>query len=135
MKFLKLAFIYKNHDTLRYVTFLYTKRSTLLKKQDNLRNVFIQKSGTFELRDFSLNFWNLWRGGDINFWKKQCTLRDIFILKKQCTLRCVAIYKEPDTMRYILIVKKQYTFLYVYIFIIYRAVLIPKYKRTYDQSD
>ena len=29
MKFLKLAFIYKNHDTLRYVTFLYTKSLAL----------------------------------------------------------------------------------------------------------
>ena len=46
----------------------------------------------------------------------------------------VVIYKEPDTMRYILISKKQYTFLYVYIYIIYRVVLIPNYKRTYDQS-
>ena len=65
--------------------------------------------------------------------KKQCTLPDIFILKKQCTLRYVAIYKELDTMRYILISKKQYTFLYVYICIIYRVVLVPNYKRTYDQ--
>ena len=38
-------------------------------------------------------------------------------------------------MRYILISKKQYTFLYVYIYIIYRVVLIPNYKCTYDQSD
>ena len=34
MNFLKLAFIYKKHDTLRYVTFLYTKSWTLRKKQD-----------------------------------------------------------------------------------------------------
>ena len=38
---LKLAFIYKNHDTLRSVTFLYTKRQTLHKKQDKLRYVLI----------------------------------------------------------------------------------------------
>ena len=38
---LKLAFLYKKHDTLRYVTFLYTKIQTLRKKQDNLRYVFI----------------------------------------------------------------------------------------------
>ena len=37
MTFLKLAFIYKKHDTLRYVTFLYTKSQTLRQKQDNLR--------------------------------------------------------------------------------------------------
>ena len=43
MKFLKLAFIYKNYDTLRYVTFLYAKIQTLRKKQDNLRYIFIYK--------------------------------------------------------------------------------------------
>ena len=67
--------------------------------------------------------------------KNKCTLCDIFILKKQGTLRYVAKYKEPDTMRYILISKKQYLFLNVYIYIIYRVVLTPNYKRTYDQSD
>ena len=41
MKFLKLAFIYKKHDTLCYGTFLYTKSQTLRKKQDNLRYVFM----------------------------------------------------------------------------------------------
>ena len=46
-----------------------------------------------------------------------------------------ALYKVRDTMHYILITKKQYTFLYVNKYIIYGAVLIPKYKRTYDQSD
>ena len=40
MKSLKLAFIYKKHDTLRYVTFLYTKIQTLRKKQDSFRYVF-----------------------------------------------------------------------------------------------
>ena len=44
MKFLKMAFKYKKHDTLRYVTFLYTKSDTLRKKQDNLRYVFIYKN-------------------------------------------------------------------------------------------
>ena len=44
MKFLRLAFIYKNHDTLRYVTVLYTKTQTLRKNQDNLRSVFIYKN-------------------------------------------------------------------------------------------
>ena len=43
MKMLNLAFIYKKYDTLRYVTFLYTKSETLRNKQDNLRYVFIYK--------------------------------------------------------------------------------------------
>ena len=58
-----------------------------------------------------------------------------FYIEKKCTLRYVAIYKEPYTMRYILISKKQYTFIYVYVYIIYGGVLIPNYKRTYDQND
>ena len=61
--------------------------------------------------------------------------RDICILKKQHTLRYVAVNKEPNTMRYILIPKKQCTFRYVCIFIINGAILIPNYKRTYDQID
>ena len=36
LKILKLAFIYKKHDTLRDVTFLYSKSQTLRKNQDNL---------------------------------------------------------------------------------------------------
>ena len=59
----------------------------------------------------------------------------MFILKKQYTLRYVALYKEPETMRYISISKKQYTFSYVYMYIIYRVVLITNYKRMYDRSD
>ena len=56
-------------------------------------------------------------------------------IEKQCTLRYAAKYNEPDTMRYISISKKIYTFLYVYINTIYCGVLIPNYKRTYDQSN
>ena len=44
MKCLKLAFIYKKPDTLRYVTFLYTKSHILRKKQDNFYYVFIYKN-------------------------------------------------------------------------------------------
>ena len=67
-------------------------------------------------------------------WKKRCTLRDIFIFKKRWTLHYVAIYKEPDTIRYILISKNNKLF-FIDIYIIYRVVLIPNYKRKYDQSD
>ena len=34
----------QKHETLRYVTFLYSKSQTLRKKQDNLRYVFIYKN-------------------------------------------------------------------------------------------
>ena len=54
------------------------------------------------------------------------------LIKKQ---RYVPFNKDRDTMRYILICKKQYFLIYVDIYIIYLGVLIPNYKRTYDQSD
>ena len=64
MKFLKLAFINKKHDTLRYVTFLYTKSYALRKKQDNLRYVFMYKNPALLLYAiFHWIFWNLRRGG------------------------------------------------------------------------
>ena len=45
MKMLKLEFVYKKRDTLRYVKVLHTKSLTIRKNQDNLRYVFyIQKT-------------------------------------------------------------------------------------------
>ena len=108
MKFLKLAFIYKKHDTLRYMTFLYTKSQTLCKKQDNLRYVFIYKTRYF----CAVFHWifEICGGGGAFIKKKDNVLCLTFLYwKKQSTLHYVARYKEPDTMRYILISKKQYT--------------------------
>ena len=46
-------YIYKKHDTLCYVTFLYTEIDTFRKKKDNLRYFFIiQKACHFALRNF-----------------------------------------------------------------------------------
>ena len=57
MKFLKLAFIYKKNDTLRYLMFLNTKIQTLRKKQENLRYVFIYKNpDTLRYTIFHQNF-------------------------------------------------------------------------------
>ena len=42
--FLKLTFIYRKHDILCYMTFLYTKSQTLRKNQDNLCYSFIYKN-------------------------------------------------------------------------------------------
>ena len=63
MKFLKLAFIYKNHDTLRYLTFLYTKSETLCKKQDNFSYIFIYKIRTLCVTRFFMEFLKLAEGG------------------------------------------------------------------------
>ena len=57
MKILKFAFIYKKYDTLCSVMFLYTKSLILCKNQENFAlHFYIQKSGHFALRNFSLNF-------------------------------------------------------------------------------
>ena len=137
MKFLKLAFIYKKHDTFRYVRFYIQKARHFAKSKTICDTFLYTKIRYFCVTRFFIEFLKFAEGGEGNIYlfKKPCTLRYIFILKKQCTLRYIAIYKESDTMRYILISKKQYTFLYVYIHIIYRVVLITNYMRTYDQSD
>ena len=82
MKFLKLAFIYKKHDALRYVTFLFTKIQTVRKKQDNLRYVFIYKNPELCVTWFFIEFLKCSEGGGGIYLFKKGTLRDIFILKK-----------------------------------------------------
>ena len=62
MKILQLVFIYKKHDTQRYVTFLCTKRRTLSKKQDNLRYVFIYKIWTLCITRFFIELLKLAEG-------------------------------------------------------------------------
>ena len=91
MKFLKLTFIYKKHDTLRNVTFLHTNIQTLCKNQDNLRYVFVYKNPELCVTQFFIEFLKFADGGGIYLFKQQFTLRVIFIFKKECTLRYVAI--------------------------------------------
>ena len=63
MKKLRLAFIYKQHETLRSVTFLYTKRQTLRKKQDNLRYFLYTKTRTLCVTQFFNEVLKLAEGG------------------------------------------------------------------------
>ena len=123
MKFLKLAFIYKKHHTLGYVTFLYTKRYKLRKNQDNLRYVFIYKNPTLCVPRFFIEFLKFAEGGDINYFKYNALVLRCYI---QSALHYALHFNIPKTMHFSL--RK-------YIYIIYRVVLIPDYKRTYDQSD
>ena len=62
-KFLKVAIIYKKHDNLRYVTFLYTKSQTFSKKQDNLLYVFIYKNTALWITRFFIEFLKFAEGG------------------------------------------------------------------------
>ena len=56
------------HFLLRDV-FIYKKLDTWQRARQFAIRFYIQKSGTFALREFSLNFWNLWIGGDMYSWK------------------------------------------------------------------
>ena len=112
VKFLKLAFIYKKHDTLCYGMFLYTKILTLRKKQDNLRYVFMLKNP--DTLHYAIFHWifEICAGG----WK-------ILIAKNNAL--CVTFLYAKNNALWV-------TFLYQKCLCI---VLIPNYKRTYDQSD
>ena len=87
---LKLAFIYKNYDTLCYVRFLYTKSQKFRKKQDNLCCVSIYKNP--DTLRYAVFHWIFEIGGR----------RGIFIYKKQCNLRYIFICKQKYTLRYVL---------------------------------
>ena len=85
--------IYIKNDTLRYVTFFNTKSQTLLKKQDNLRYIFIYKKpdtlrcvifhGTFEI--------SRGVGGHFYIQKTMHIVSHFYILKKS-TLCYVFVY-------------------------------------------
>ena len=134
---LDVTFLYLKRKTLYFTRFswkfrtwhLYTKSITLCvswlilyKNLDTSQEAsqfalrfYIGKSRHFGLRNFSLNFWNWRRSGDMFIRKKQSTLRYIFILKKNA-LWIKFFYKKPDTFYYIFISKKKslcVTFIYI----------------------
>ena len=76
--------------------FIYKKLDTS-QKAWQFALLFNTKPGHFALRNFSLNFWNGWRGGHIFTYKKYFTLRYIFILKNSA-LSVPFIYKKSKTL-------------------------------------
>ena len=109
MKILKLEFIYKNHDTLRYGTFLYTKIQRLRKKQDNLPYVFIYKNPDNLRYAIFHGIFKIGGGGKGEFsYAKINALCVTFYMQNKCTLRYVFIYNKCDTSRYIFICKKMH---------------------------
>ena len=138
MKFLKLAFyVFKNYDTLRYVTFLYTKIHSLRKRKDNLRYIFmIQKAWHFALRDFSWNFLKLAEGLFLFLTKnnglcveylyaKNNAISVKFLYTKSLTLCVTFLYPKNDALCITFLYPKCVT----------SHILIPNFKRTYDQRD
>ena len=103
IKFLKLVFVYKKHDTLRYVTFLYTKIQTLSKNQDNLRYVFIYKNmDTLHYAIFHQIF-EIGGGEKTFFYAKKTHFALYFYKQKRMHFALRFIYKKPYTLRYIYI--------------------------------
>ena len=107
----------------------------LRKKQDNLPYILMYKKPALCVTRFFIEFLKFAKGGGHLLIKKTMHFVLYFYIEKQYTLCYVDRNKEHDTMRYILISRKQCTFRYLYIQIIYRVVLIPNFKRTYDQID
>ena len=94
-----------------HVVFIYKKLDTSKKARQFALRFYIKNPDTLHYAVFHWIFEIGGGGGGILFCKKQYTLRFICICKMQCTLR------------------------YIFISKIYRIVLIPNYKRTYDQRD
>ena len=128
--------IYTKSMTLCVTWRFYIQKSGHFAKSKTICDTFLYtKIRHFCVTQFFIDFLKFADGGGHLFIKKNNVLCVTFSYWKNNALCVTLLYKEPDTMRYILISKKQYTFIYVHIYIIYCAVLIYNYKRTYDQSD
>ena len=100
-----------------------------------IRTVYT-KIRTLCVKKISIEFVKLAEGGGTFLYPKKSALSVTFLYKKkQCTFRYVFRYKNPDTLCYIFICKKHCTLRCVFISKIYCKVLIPNYKRTYNQFD
>ena len=132
---LKLAFVYKKHDMLRYVTFYTQKPETSQKARQFLLRFCLQKSWHFVIANFSYNFWNCRRWGEINICKIQSALRYALYAKDNALWVTFLFTKSHALCVQLLFVKQQCTLRYVFISKIDNILLIPNYEYTYDQSD
>ena len=81
-----------------------------------------------------IEFFN-WQGGGGGDLHKTMHFALNFILKNQFTLALRFLYKITDTLRNIFIPKKQCTLRYIFVSKTYCILLIPNYKRTYNQGN
>ena len=86
MNFSILEFLYKKHETLRYMTFLYTKSQTLRKNQDNLRHVFIYKNLDTLYCTIFLWIFEIGGGGEIFLYAKNNAFCFTFFFQKRMHL-------------------------------------------------
>ena len=93
----EVGIVYKKHDTLRQVTFLYTKSQTLCTNQDNLRYVFVyKKPDTLYYTTFHGTF-EIGGGGVGSFICKKNSLCEINYMQKTLHFVLSFIYKKHDT--------------------------------------
>ena len=98
MKFFKLAFIYKKHDTLRYVTFFIQKDCHFAKSKTICNTFLYAKIRHFALRGF-IDFLKLRREGGGHFvMQKNYALCVTFLYKKNNALSVFALYKKSLTL-------------------------------------
>ena len=121
MKFLKLAFIYKNHYTLHYVTFIFKKSRHFAKRKTICVTFICTKIQTLCVTQFFIEFLNLEEGGAF-LYAKNNALCVTFLHTKILTFFVTSLYAKNNA-------------LFVTFFYIFCIVLIPNYKRTYNQSD
>ena len=135
MKFLKLTFLYKKHDPLRYLTFYIQKVGHFAKSKTICVTFLNTKSGFFPLRDFSLHFWYWRRGGDF-LYAKNNTLCVTFLYPKNYALCVTFLCTKSMTFSVTFLYPKNNALCVTFILYMYYCILlIPNYKRTYDQSD
>ena len=90
------------------------------------------KTQTLCITQLFIGLLNLAEGGGRSFiCKKNAPCVPFLYAKKH--FRYVFIYKKPDTLHSIFKCKKRCTLRYIFMSKSYRIVLIPNYKRTYDQ--
>ena len=124
--------LYTKSMTLCVTWRFYIKKARYFAKSKTVCDTFyIQKSGTFALRDFSLNFWNLRRGGAF-IYQKNNVLCVTFLYCKNNALCVALLCKKGLTLCFTFEYPKKYIFLYVLVYIIYCVLLIHKYKGTYN---
>ena len=92
MKILKLALIYKQHDTLRYVTYTYTKSRDFSKSKTIWVTVLYTKILTLCVTRFLMEFLKLAEGGG-GLYPKKNVLCFTFLYAKNNTLCDTFLYK------------------------------------------
>ena len=133
LEYFEVGIYIQKHDTLFQVTFLYIQKAGYFAESKTIYVTFVcTKSGTLCLTWFFIIFLKLAQGGREFFILKTMHFSLHFYLQKQCILRYI-FYTKSSTFLFHFYPQKKLR--YVSIFKIYRIVLIPNYKHTYDQGN